>query len=139
VAENILTHPDSTAIGIDVFTNKEVTDRFFHNLEISGLKNRITILKGKSQIMLRQIPVNSVDAIFIDGSHKTKDVLQDAVICWKILKVNGIMIFDDYYGWGVKAAVDAFINVFRDNIVRECLDDITKEVLTEKIFVIRKW
>ena len=37
-----------------------------------------------------------VDIIYIDGSHDENDVLEDAVLSWRLLKEGGILIFDDY-------------------------------------------
>lgn len=45
------------------------------------------------------------DLIYIDGSHISKHVLEDAVLSWKLLKVGGILIFDDY-GWGSESPID---------------------------------
>ena len=45
------------------------------------------------------------DLIYIDGSHLAKHVLEDAVLSWKLLRVGGVMIFDDY-GWGTNGNVD---------------------------------
>jgi predicted O-methyltransferase YrrM len=39
---------------------------------------------------------NSFNFIYIDGSHKCLDVYFDAMIAWKLLKIGGIMAFDDY-------------------------------------------
>jgi predicted O-methyltransferase YrrM len=36
------------------------------------------------------------DFIYIDGCHEAINVLEDAVLSFKMLKQNGIMIFDDY-------------------------------------------
>lgn len=36
------------------------------------------------------------DMIYIDGSHRAKDVLFDAVCAWNYLKEGGVMVFDDY-------------------------------------------
>ncbi len=36
------------------------------------------------------------DVVYVDGSHTSKDVLLDATLSWKILKKDGIMLFDDY-------------------------------------------
>lgn len=63
------------------------------------------------------------DFIYVDGSHQAPDVLLDAVLGFKLLKVNGIMAFDDYlwfeplaYGLDPvrcpKMAVDAFTNSY---------------------------
>ena len=40
--------------------------------------------------------VGFYDLIFIDASHRTKDVLTDAILAWPLLRKGGVMIFDDY-------------------------------------------
>jgi Methyltransferase domain len=66
----------------------------------------------------------SFDLIYIDGSHLARDVLTDAVFAFQLLKVGGLMVFDDYL-WHEEAsgqqdllnmpkmAIDAFVNVFQ--------------------------
>ena len=54
------------------------------------------------------------DFIYVDGSHQTADVLLDACLSFKLLKPDGIILFDDYAGGaGVGAAVDAFLATHR--------------------------
>jgi len=36
------------------------------------------------------------DMVYIDGDHNSCGVLEDAILSWKILKVGGILLFDDY-------------------------------------------
>ena len=36
------------------------------------------------------------DLIYVDGSHYRDDVMIDALLSWKILELNGVLIFDDY-------------------------------------------
>jgi len=64
--------------------------------------------------------IESYDFIYIDASHTAKDVLMDAVLAWELLKVGGVMIFDDYK-WDKfqdnspmhpKPAIDGFLNSF---------------------------
>jgi len=64
------------------------------------------------------------DLIYIDGSHQAPDVLTDAVLAFMLLKVGGLLIFDDYL-WSMegqgrqdaynmpKPAIDAFVNLFQ--------------------------
>jgi predicted O-methyltransferase YrrM len=69
--------------------------------------------------------LNHYDIIYIDGSHDRPDVLEDAVLCWRLLKEGGIMIFDDYRYLGrrgsdnkvvsPKAAIDAFVQCFEEH------------------------
>lgn len=65
----------------------------------------------------------SFDFVYVDGSHEAPDVLLDAVLGFKLLRVGGIIGFDDYW-WheGLpggrdpirtpKLAIDAFSNIF---------------------------
>jgi hypothetical protein len=57
------------------------------------------------------------DLIYVDGSHRAKDVLLDATLGFELLNVGGVMLFDDAISWrygdsihdSPKQAVDAFI------------------------------
>ena len=43
------------------------------------------------------------DLIYIDGSHTRDNVFIDALLSWKLLNMNGVLIFDDYFwGWHFK-------------------------------------
>ena len=64
-----------------------------------------------------------LDFIYVDGSHGTQYVLEDAVNSFYCLKPGGIICFDDYLtGSGlseafyVKTAVDAFEECFKDEL-----------------------
>ncbi|MEN6543994.1 class I SAM-dependent methyltransferase [Parvibaculum sp.] len=62
------------------------------------------------------------DFIYVDGSHQAPDVLYDAVVGFKLLRIGGTMAFDDYL-WSdqqakskdpirmPKPAIDAFVNL----------------------------
>lgn len=71
------------------------------------------------------------DLIYIDGSHLPKHILEDAVISWKLLKVGGVMVFDDYE-WGLNGELDdkpkTGIDAFRFGYQKhyELLDDFNK-------------
>lgn len=39
---------------------------------------------------------NKFDFIYVDGLHLSQDVLYDALLSFDLLKVGGILIFDDY-------------------------------------------
>lgn len=36
------------------------------------------------------------DFIYIDGDHNACGVLEDAILAWRLLKIGGILLFDDY-------------------------------------------
>jgi predicted O-methyltransferase YrrM len=98
--ENVLTDRSSRMTLIDLFDG-DYKKRFQTNLEASGAKARVATVEGYSQIELRKIPIESCDVVYIDGSHKANDVLEDAVLAWRLVKKGGLLIFDDYrsLGW----------------------------------------
>lgn len=101
--------------------------RFCRNL--AGHEAKVREVHRPSSIGLRQLFQQQIkaDLIYIDGSHTAPDVLQDAVLAWPLLKVGGVMIFDDYL-WkptyeapspvlhNPKIAVDAFTNIYSEKI-----------------------
>ena len=120
--ENILTDPSSRATAIDIFLG-DLEDRFVANLSMSGFREKVRILKGRSQEELRGLPLRSFDIIYVDGSHRAKDVYVDAALSWGLLKTGGLLIFDDYLyvlngplDQRPKASIDAFILAFGDEL-----------------------
>ncbi|KAG2438664.1 hypothetical protein HXX76_005211 [Chlamydomonas incerta] len=71
-------------------------------------------------LQLVAVPRPGLDLVYIDGSHLRADVITDAVMAWPLLKVGGLLVFDDY-AWPQYAdnpvchprqAVDAFLQLF---------------------------
>jgi predicted O-methyltransferase YrrM len=108
-----------------------VEERFKANLEtaMSAFPGKIDlhVHKGFSDarlaLLLTQDKACYFDFIYVDGSHQAPDVLCDAVLAFRLLKVGGILVFDDYL-WGEelaqgrdllrcpKPAIDAFTNLY---------------------------
>jgi Methyltransferase domain len=121
--ENVLTHPSARLTAVDVFAD-DLEDRFVNNIKKSGFGDKVEILKGKSQEMLRQLPRESYDIIYIDGSHRAKHVFLDAALSWDLLKHGGLLIFDDYL-WNInlfpvdlipKGTIDNFLMAFGEEM-----------------------
>ena len=101
----------------------EVEERFRANLIVATEKFPERLIfqsKGTSVARLAQLQGKTMfDFVYIDGSHKAPDVLTDACMAWPLLKLEGLMVFDDYM-WGnprdalhrPKIAIDAFTNIF---------------------------
>lgn len=109
----------------------QVECRFLNNTKIA-ISNSIHevnlhVHKGFSDKQLAKIYIEKeqsyFDLIYIDGSHQAPDVLCDAILGFKLLKKNGVIIFDDYLwqeqlSYGIdpirspKIAIDSFTNIF---------------------------
>jgi predicted O-methyltransferase YrrM len=91
---------------------------------VSVHKDKVLLEVGTSQELLRKLELYSFDFIYIDGSHRSADVLEDAILSFRLLKPNGIMIFDDYE-WKTYAGtlnnprqgIDAFLDIFANQYV----------------------
>jgi predicted O-methyltransferase YrrM len=108
-----------------------VEARFDKNISLakSLALQPVSVKKYKSQSdvalaeLLTQGYRNHFDFIYVDGSHQAPDVLCDAVLAFRLLRVGGIMAFDDYL-WSEalpggmdpircpKPAIDAFTNLY---------------------------
>jgi predicted O-methyltransferase YrrM len=101
--DNILTDPTSRLVCVDPFAVPMATillrffeARFDENIAASGAADRVTKLIGPSQVVVRTLQPVQFDFIYVDGSHKVGDVLQDAVLAWTVLRPGGVVMFDDY-------------------------------------------
>jgi hypothetical protein len=127
--ENVRTHPAARATAIDLFDGP-YKGNYDTNIKLSGSGDRVTTIKGYSQAVLRGLPLEAFDIIYVDGSHAKADVLKAAVLSWRLLKPGGLLIFDDYHMaryavdystgqerkdefWCPKMAIDPFVQCFQ--------------------------
>ena len=92
-----------------------IYETFIDNVENSGVKDKIIINRGYSNNEILNFNNDFFDIIYIDGNHEPEYVLEDAVISFRKLKKNGILIFDDfdqvdpeYITKGIKAFASAY-------------------------------
>jgi hypothetical protein len=112
--ENILTEATARLTAVDRFEGS-LKERWSANVDLSGASSKVTTLTGYSQLVLRDLPLGSFDIVYIDGSHYRDDVLEDPVLSWRLLKEDGVLIFDDYDYVSVdspKLAIDRFYECF---------------------------
>ena len=73
---------------------------------------------------MRDCGFNQFDFIYVDGNHTTVEVLEDAVLSFRLIKAGGILAFDDYK-WDdsrlrheglPRPAIDAFLKVYANKI-----------------------
>jgi predicted O-methyltransferase YrrM len=105
-------HKNGSLSSTSILNQIELT--FDNNL--SDFKDRLTKYKGSSFSFFNNHYARSVyDFIYVDGSHHRDDVIVDAVKCFEMLKVGGVMIFDDYFWRYYEKTIDnpgAAINLF---------------------------
>lgn len=95
MVENIFTHPTSKLTVIDAFVENNYK-RFLANIALSGEASRFNILSGFSTQKIRDVPFNSIDIAYIDGSGKGIIMLSDLVNTWNVVKVGGVIICSRY-------------------------------------------
>jgi predicted O-methyltransferase YrrM len=116
--DNVLTHPTATITCVDPFVAPGAEARFDHNIRVSGHAAKVAKIKGRSEVVLLDLKPASYDAIYIDGLHLAVNVLMDAALGWTLLKLGGVLIFDDYLwrpdrpAWArPQLAIDLFLSM----------------------------
>jgi predicted O-methyltransferase YrrM len=120
IANHLLTGHGGRLICVEPFGQYDGQERNFdHNIRVAGCADRIVKLRGRSHQVLPLLPEESFDFVYVDGSHLTLDVLQDAAMSWRLLRPNGIVVFDDYehalfpdaFGMSAGPAIRAFLSL----------------------------
>lgn len=95
--ENVLTAPGSTIDCIDLFEPAEKFGDYHARFRANTApwRERITEYPGRSYEQLKRLS-GPYDIVYIDGWHSAFGALADGVMTWPMLKVGGVMIFDDY-------------------------------------------
>lgn len=134
--DHLLTHPTARITCVDTFAGsveheslrqdvvQTIEQRFDQNVEKTGTPEKVRKMVGSSQAVLRSLIPNSYHLAYIDASHVAADVLEDTLLTWRLVKVGGTIIFDDYgfqFPEGIteappKIAVDAFISIFKHKV-----------------------
>jgi predicted O-methyltransferase YrrM len=142
-SDNLLNHTESKLYCVDTWegsveykTNfNNVKKTFKNNIETTFKKNiknskhptKIKTYKATTtDFFVKFLATNKkpiFDLIYIDASHDARNVIMDAILSFKVLKVGGYIVFDDYE-WDKmpenyerpKIAIIAFNHMFRDNI-----------------------
>lgn len=102
----------STAIG---YKPAKVSLKDIKNMVPTSGKDKISFYHRKKLSYLQSNFAGQFDLAFIDGDHTNKKViLEDYAVCKKLLKKNGIILWDDYDPdqFAVKEIVD---EILKDN------------------------
>ena len=86
------------------FDLASLESRFRANVSKCEHASKLRVMKMHSDdalLALRQ-ESSQFDFIYIDASHVSIDVLHDTVLCWRMLTLQGTMVFDDWRWKGYK-------------------------------------
>jgi len=84
----------------------------------------VTFVQAMSRRALRDLDFNRFDFVYVAGIHTTVEVLKDAVLSFRLVKVGGILAFDDYK-WDdsrlrheglPRLAIDAFLKFYANKV-----------------------
>lgn len=105
----------------------EIEKDFKDNIKKSKYPNKVKVFKNTTTdffiTFLKKEKQPIFNLIYVDASHDARNVICDAILSFKALKLGGFMVFDDYE-WNKmpenyerpKVAVDSFVYIFRDNV-----------------------
>jgi hypothetical protein len=115
------------AIAIDPYAPKRRHEKKQYEKQQANMRENLAewiesgqldIYEEKSIDVLRRIDWdNQFDLVYVDGSHKALDCCTDCCLAWPMLKMQGILIMDDYdrrwhIGWPwSKEGYDSFMTV----------------------------
>ncbi len=118
--DHLLTHPQAKLTCIDLFFQES----FEANLRLTGSAQKLIKHIGDSHQVLAKLPSETYDFIYIDGCHLAEHVRRDAELAWRLLKVGGILIFDDYQwidsshpGQETYRGINAFLEAAKQQLV----------------------
>jgi len=106
MAENVLKHPDSRAIGIDFWDMDPQPVRVgmaaiwekMARERLAPFSEKVTLLKGRSPDILVGLQsgyAESFDIVYIDGDHHLFGVLLDSFLAWRLAKSGAVVVWDD--------------------------------------------
>jgi len=84
---------------------------------LKKFSKNVTLIKGNSNIILRNLDLKDIDFVFLDGGHSFETVFDDLNSIYKKISSNKsvVILCDDYedatYITGVKKAVDKFVEI----------------------------
>ncbi|MDE1901080.1 MAG: class I SAM-dependent methyltransferase [Alphaproteobacteria bacterium] len=115
---------------IDPWPAADIESRFDDNIALArAAKPGVAFVKHKGPSrhilpkLLAEGGAGTFDFIYVDGNHGGPEVLEDMVMCFRLAKIGGFIVCDDYlWNYGdnptqtPKMAIDAFTNCFSAKI-----------------------
>lgn len=90
---------------IEVYGTVDTFGEFLRNIQKAGIDDVVEPIRSTSHEASLQFQPNSVDVLFIDGSHEYEDVLRDIEDWARILADSALVAFNDPLWPGVYRAI----------------------------------
>jgi predicted O-methyltransferase YrrM len=121
---------------VDIFV-KDKEANFNNNIKETKIEHRITKVKGVSWKALKKVD-DKFDIIYVDAGHTVQEAMTDLCLSWPMLKVGGILIFDDYSHprYNCCKAMDFFVEYFDGNEVIHKDRQVAVKKIKESMFSI---
>ena len=112
LVENILTHPESKLIDVDVWTflpliagfeSKKIEEKYDLQMQEHIKTGKVVKIHSYSSDFFKT-NTNTFEFIYIDGDHNEKAVVEDGTNALKVLSSKGIISFDDYNMLDIEAS-----------------------------------
>jgi predicted O-methyltransferase YrrM len=128
--DNIFTNPQSRYTCIDTF--KGSPEHHIRGINTASLEmetrmrlgrfRNAIIISSRTDSFLKKT-ITQYDFVYVDADHSSRGVLCDAVGAFQLLKIGGVMVFDDYTWEDMpdvldrpKTGIDAFMACFAKQI-----------------------
>jgi predicted O-methyltransferase YrrM len=135
IAKTYCNHPDSTIECIDPWEDSNEYseykclqssnfNNFKYNIEEANLQKKVNYYKDYSYNVVPQMLDNYYDIIYIDGNHESWAVLEDGVMCFRKLKPEGWLVFDDYtFSGETQTGIDSFVKCYNQMIEKYIIEN----------------
>lgn len=119
----LLSHPNSSLLSVDTWSDARdpqsysptgdvgnqptslTQQRYLSNVKAVSNGDKVTAVKSDSARALAALLSSQngdddddpqFDFVYVDGSHRASEILIDVSLAWRLLKVGGLMLLDDY-------------------------------------------
>lgn len=130
LAEHVLREPGAQLLCVDLwkrdqtdFDFKAIDDalgRFNSNMRRTPFGDRAssvasTTVGALASLLGQDLELDAFDFVYVDAGHRAPDVLADGALAFRLLRVGGVMAFDDYDvsrqpPTGCHHGIDAFLH-----------------------------
>jgi len=99
----------------DLIMNEKINSIESISKFLSKFSKNINLIKGDTRLTLKEIPLQQIDYVFLDGGHSYNTVKSDMENLIKNLKKGSKVLCDDFYG------------VYKLDEVNKAINDVAKQ------------